>query len=50
MSVSLKVLYRVGKDVAYATQTFNDWFDFADFVKQANLKGLDVTICRWEYV
>lgn len=28
---------------------FTDWWDFADFVKQENLAGRDVTIHRWEY-
>lgn len=31
-------------------KTFNDWWDFADFVKQANLKGWHVDIRNWEYV
>lgn len=29
---------------------FDDWFDFADYVKQENLAGRSVTITHWEYI
>jgi len=29
---------------------FNDWFDFADYVKQENLHGRNVIIVNWEYI
>lgn len=29
---------------------FTDWYDFADYVKQENLRGRTVTICKWEYI
>lgn len=45
------VIYSSG---AFAlTQTkliFDDWFDFADYVKQENLRGKSVTITHWEYL
>lgn len=28
---------------------FNDWFDFADWIKQENLKGHGVVIFEWRY-
>lgn len=30
-------------------RTFNDWFDFADWVKQENLKESGVLIYEWHY-
>lgn len=32
------------------TQEFSDWYDFADFLKQENLAGHDITISDWKYV
>lgn len=31
-------------------RVFDDWFDLADYIKQENLAGRDVTIRKWEYV
>jgi hypothetical protein len=31
-------------------QIFADWYDFADYVKQENLKGYVVHIFQWDYV
>lgn len=43
----IKVVYLLD---GWTKQVFNDWWDFADFLKQANLKGQDVTVHHWEYV
>ena len=29
---------------------FDDWYDFADYVKQENLAGRVVVVAHWEYV
>lgn len=35
---------------ATGSQRFNDWYDFADWLKQELLKGHPVLITNWEYV
>jgi hypothetical protein len=30
-------------------RSFDDWYDFADWVKQQNLKGIEITIIEWKY-
>lgn len=47
-SRKIKVVY-LSTD-GWTKQIFDDWFSFADFIKAANLAGLDVTIHHWEYV
>lgn len=32
------------------SKVFDDWYDFADYCKQENLAGRDVTVTHWEYV
>lgn len=31
-------------------QVFTDWYDFADFLKQRQLKGLQTEFVGWEYI
>lgn len=31
-------------------QVFNDWYDFADWLKQRNLTSHSILIHEWEYV
>jgi hypothetical protein len=31
-------------------RTFDDWFDFADWVKQKNLDQIEITIVEWRYI
>ena len=31
-------------------RTFTDWYDFADWVKQKNLDGIEITIVEWGYI
>jgi hypothetical protein len=30
-------------------QTFSDWYDFADYLKQRQLRGNETLIRGWEY-
>lgn len=39
-----------GFTMKYGTQQFTDWWDFADFLKQNELKGVATTIKGWRYV
>lgn len=32
------------------TKVFNDWYDFADYIKQLNLRDVPVTIFNWRYI
>lgn len=52
MNRMIEVCYCCKSDFhSYATgsQRFSDWFEFADWLKQATLKG-PVVITSWEYV
>lgn len=54
MNRMIEVCYCCKSDfhsTSYATgsQRFSDWFEFADWLKQATLKG-PVVITSWEYV
>lgn len=37
-------------DLVTSQQTFTDWFDFADYLKQQTLAGKVVTVKGWEYI
>lgn len=40
----------LSSDNTVVIQTFKDWFDFADFLKQANEKRQWVEIYEWHYI
>lgn len=46
----LKVFTRGAFALTQNALIFEDWYDFADYVKQENLSGRSVTIYHWEYV
>ena len=48
----IKVTYAVGVDVCIPWQfkIFTDWYDFADWMKQQNLKLGPVVVIAWEYI
>lgn len=43
-----RILIRLGGSAI--SKVFTDWYDLADYIKQENLAGRDVTIKNWEYV
>ena len=54
MNRKIEVHYNHQSDFSTAwvtgSQRFDDWFDFADWLKQRLLKGHPVLITQWEYV
>ena len=53
MTSQIEVTYCVksdyGENYASGSQRFTDWFDFADWLKQATLRG-PVLITSWQYL
>lgn len=43
------IVYLEGDAKTFASQVFTDWYDFADYLKQCELKGITVTIREWHY-
>lgn len=37
-------------DKQILNKMFTDWYDFADYMKQENLKGKPVIVIEWEYI
>ncbi len=53
MARQIEVWYSLPQmdDTIYTGSTrFTDWYDFADWLKQATLTGRPVTITEWQYV
>jgi len=50
----IEVSYNHKSDFSHAwvsgSQRFTDWYDFADWLKQANLKYGAVLITEWRYL
>lgn len=47
---NIHVIHRNSADNSgVKTQTFIDWYDVADWLKQENLKGHQITIIGWHY-
>lgn len=47
---NIEVTYKCAEtNMFFVTQHFSDWYDFADWLKQENLKDNDITIRSWRY-
>lgn len=50
MASKIKVVTARELDLTMEILVFDDWYEFADYIKQENLQGRAVTVTHWEYV